>query len=71
LLDTCAVASSTMRVQYGVTEAIAACGFESRAPPPGEHSFTNTLIEVLDDWLNKGSFSASCFHAEIIFSAKT
>ena len=52
-------------------EAIVACGFESRAPPPGEYSFTNTLIEVLDDWINKRSFSASCLHAEILFQLKT
>ena len=70
LLDTCAAASSTMRSQYGVMEAIVACGFESKAPPPGEHSFTNTLIEVLDDWINRRSFSASCLHAEILFQLK-
>jgi len=39
LLDTCAAASSSMRSQYGVMEAIVACGFESKAPPPGKHSF--------------------------------
>jgi hypothetical protein len=70
LLDTCAAASSAMRSQYGVMEAIVACGFESRAPPPGEHSFTNTLIEVLEDWINKPSFSASCLHTEILFQLK-
>jgi hypothetical protein len=70
LLDNCAAASSTMRSQYGVMEAIVACGFESRAAPPGEYSFTNTLIEVLDDWQNKRSFSASCLHAEILFQLK-
>jgi hypothetical protein len=59
-----------MRSQYGVMEAIVACGFESRAPPPGEHSFTNTLIEVLDDWIGKRTFSASCLHAEILFQLK-
>jgi hypothetical protein len=70
LLDTCAAASSTMRSQYGNMEAIVACGFESRAAPPGEYSFTNTLIEVLDDWINKRTFSASCLHAEILFQLK-
>jgi len=70
LLDTCAAASSTMRSQYGTMEAIVACGFESWAPPPGEYSFTNTLIEVLDDWVNKRTFSASCLHAEILFQLK-
>jgi hypothetical protein len=71
LLDTCAAASSTMRSQYGTMEAIVASGFESRAPPPGEYSFTNTLIEVLDDWINKRTFSASCLHAEILFQLKS
>ena len=70
LLDTCAAASSTMRSQYGTMEAIVACGFESRAAPPGEYSFTNTLIEVLDDWINRRTFSASCLHAEILFQLK-
>lgn len=51
-------------------EAIVTCGFESRASPPGEYSFTNTLIEVLDNWINKRTFSASCLHAEILFQLK-
>jgi hypothetical protein len=70
LLDTCAAASSTMRSQYGTMEAIGACGFESRDPPPGEYSFSNPLIEVLDDWISKRSFSASCLQAEILFQLK-
>jgi hypothetical protein len=70
LLDTCAAASATKRSQHGSMEAIMACGFESRAPPPGEHSFTNTLIDVLDDWINRKSFSASCLHAEILSQLK-
>ncbi|KAH8756559.1 hypothetical protein BGZ57DRAFT_962528 [Hyaloscypha finlandica] len=44
LLDACAAASATTRSLSGSMEAIMACGFESKAPPPGEHSFTNTLI---------------------------
>jgi hypothetical protein len=32
-------------------EVIAACGFETIAPPPGEHSFTASLIEVLENRL--------------------
>jgi hypothetical protein len=70
LLDACAAASATARSLHGSMEAIMACGFESRAPPPGEHSFTNTLIEVLDDWINRGSFSASFLHAEILSQLK-
>jgi hypothetical protein len=51
-------------------ETIAACGFERRAPPPGEHSLTNTLIDVLRDWINKPSFSAASLHTEILFRLK-
>jgi hypothetical protein len=47
-----------------------ACGFESKAPPPGEHSFTNTLINVLEEWIDRRSFSASCLHAEILSRLK-
>jgi hypothetical protein len=47
-------------------ETIAACGFESRAPPPGEHSFTTSLIEVLHDWSNAPSFSVTMLHSEVL-----
>jgi hypothetical protein len=47
-------------------ETIAACGFESRAPPPGEHSFTTSLIEVLHDWANAPSFSVTMLHSEVL-----
>ncbi|TVY17478.1 hypothetical protein LARI1_G004821 [Lachnellula arida] len=70
LLDTCAAASATTRSLHGSMEAIMACGFESKAPPPGEHSFTNTLINVLEDWIDRRSFSASCLHAEILSELK-
>jgi hypothetical protein len=70
LLDTCAAASSAAGSGAGVMETIVACGFEARAPPPGEHSFTNMLIDVLDDWINKPSFSASSLHTEILFQLK-
>jgi hypothetical protein len=57
LLDCCAAASSISRARMnkstgikGTTETIAACGFETWAPRPGFHSFTNTLIQVLEDW---------------------
>ncbi|KAH9220602.1 hypothetical protein DL95DRAFT_239801, partial [Leptodontidium sp. 2 PMI_412] len=70
LLDTCAAASSATTSQFAVMETIAACGFERRAPPPGEHSLTNTLIDVLRDWINKPSFSAASLHTEILFRLK-
>jgi hypothetical protein len=47
-------------------ETIAACGFEAIAPPPGMHSFTNSLIEVLEDWSNAPSFSVSMLFTEVL-----
>jgi hypothetical protein len=66
LLDCCAAASSAIVFGKGVIETIAACGFESRAPPPGQFSFTNTLIEVLEDWQSNPSFSVALLHTEIL-----
>lgn len=70
LLDCCAAASSSPGFGPGVMEAIAACGFETKAPPPGEYSFTNTLIEVLVEWAVKPCFSAAMLHTEILFVLK-
>lgn len=70
LLDTCAAASSAMTSQYAIMETIAACSFERRAPPPGEHSMTNTLVDVLRDWINKPSFSVASLHTEVLFRLK-
>jgi hypothetical protein len=70
MLDTCAAASSATTSHRAVIETIAACGFERRAPPPGEHSLTNTLIDVLRDWINKPSFSVASLHTEILFRLK-
>jgi hypothetical protein len=49
-----------------VMETIAACGFEGRALLPGEHSFTTSLIEVLQDWANAPSFSVTMLHSEVL-----
>jgi hypothetical protein len=70
LLDTCAAASSATTSQFAVMETIAACGFERIAPPPGQHSMTNTLIDVLHDWINKPFFSAASLHTELLFRLK-
>ncbi|CZR51720.1 uncharacterized protein PAC_01597 [Phialocephala subalpina] len=70
LLDCCAAASSAAGTGTGTMEAIAACGWETIAPPPGVYSFTNTLIEVLEDWSNKPSFSAAMLHTEVLFVLK-
>ncbi|KAE9365616.1 hypothetical protein N431DRAFT_563478 [Stipitochalara longipes BDJ] len=68
LLDCCAAVSSAPRRgnDFGVMETIAACGFEGRAPPPGEHSFTTSLIEVLEDWENVPSFSVTMLHSAVL-----
>lgn len=49
-----------------ITETIAACGWETWAPEPGRHSFTNALIEVLEEWIERPSFSAAMLHSEIL-----
>ena len=68
LLDCCAAVSSASRRgnDFGVMETIAACGFEGRAPPPGEHSFTTSLIEVLEEWENVPSFSVTMLHSAVL-----
>jgi hypothetical protein len=66
LLDCCAAASSVPRRGQTAIEVIAACGFEGRAPPPGEHSFTTSLIEVLDDWRDAPSFSITMLHSAVL-----
>ncbi|CZR69300.1 uncharacterized protein PAC_19200 [Phialocephala subalpina] len=66
LLDCCAAASAAPRVGSAVTETIAACGFESIAPQPGRFSFTNSLIEVLEDWIDSPPFSAAMLHNRVL-----
>jgi hypothetical protein len=70
LLDCCAAASAVNTSGKGVNETIAACGFEGRSPPPGRHSFTNTLIEVLDDWRSSHHFSVSLLHSKVLVQLK-
>jgi hypothetical protein len=69
-LDCCAAASSAPRRGDALMETIAACGFEGRAPLPGEHSFTTSLIEVLEEWINVPSFSISMLHSEVLKTLK-
>ncbi|KAH6696516.1 hypothetical protein BKA61DRAFT_710564 [Leptodontidium sp. MPI-SDFR-AT-0119] len=68
LLDCCAAASGapTDSECTSVTETIAACGFETWAPLPGRHSFTNTLIAVLDEWKWRTTFIAAMLYCEIL-----
>lgn len=69
-LDCCAAASSVNTSGNGTNETIAACGFERIAPPPGPHSFTKMLVEVLDEWKSKPYFSVSLLHSEVLFQLK-
>jgi hypothetical protein len=69
LLDCCAAAAAAATVPCrtnSITEIIAACGWETWAPEPGRHSFTNTLIEVLEDWIEHKCFSAAMLHCEVL-----
>ena len=70
LLDCCAAAGAAPDGGQGVIETIAACGFETWAPGPGRHSFTNALISVLDDWMTRSSFSAAMLHSEVLAVVK-
>ncbi|KAL8776403.1 MAG: hypothetical protein Q9203_003400 [Teloschistes exilis] len=70
LLDCCAAASSAAASGNGVTELIAACGFESWAPGVGEHSFSRSLIEELK-YLSYGPpFSAALLHNRVLSRIK-
>jgi hypothetical protein len=70
LLDCCAAASSVSTSGNGTNETIAACGFEGIAAPPGPHSFTNTLVEVLDERKSMPYLSVSLLHAKVLFQLK-
>ena len=52
-----------------MTETIAACGWESVAPLPGRWSFTNTLIEVLEDCIDQ-PLSAAMLHNKVLSTLK-
>ncbi|KAH7369692.1 hypothetical protein BKA65DRAFT_470949 [Rhexocercosporidium sp. MPI-PUGE-AT-0058] len=54
----------------GVTEVIAACGFEVEAPAVGPHSFTNALIQELEESFNGAPFYAAELHSKILGSLK-
>ncbi|KAK0111112.1 hypothetical protein ONS95_001489 [Cadophora gregata] len=54
----------------GVTEVIAACGFEAQAPAVGPHSFTNALIQELEESFNGAPFYAAELHSKILGSLK-
>jgi hypothetical protein len=70
LLDCCAgAASATFPTGKSITETISASSWDAIAPDPGRYSFTNALIEVLDEWRQR-TFSAAMLHAEILARLK-
>lgn len=70
LLDCCAGVSSTSEAGSGVTEVIAACGFETYAPGVSEHSFTGSLIDELQYWCNDRHRSVAMLHTRVLGSMK-
>lgn len=71
LLDCCAAASSAGGSGNGITELIAACGFEDFAPGVGEHSFTRSLIEELRYYGQRpGPISTAFLHNKVLARAK-
>ncbi|KAF4977226.1 hypothetical protein FZEAL_6223 [Fusarium zealandicum] len=70
LLDCCAgAASATFPNGTSVTETISASSWDAIAPDPGRYSFTNALIEVLQEWRLR-AFSAAMLHAEVLARLK-
>ena len=70
LLDCCAGASSSAEAGNGVTEVIAACGFETWAPGVSEHSFTRSLIDELQFWCGQLSNPVAMLHMRVLASMK-
>ena len=70
LLDCCAAASSAAGAGSGITEVIAACGFETWAPSVGQHSFTRSLIEELKHLRRTAPFSTALLHNMVLSRVK-
>ncbi|KUJ17234.1 uncharacterized protein LY89DRAFT_685147 [Mollisia scopiformis] len=71
LYDTCHSSHPAVNIGgQGVTEVIAACGFETEAPAVGPHSFTNALIRELEEAFNGPPLSVAELHGRIIGSLK-
>ena len=71
LYDSCHASHPAVNVSgQGVTEVIAACGFETQAPAVGPHSFTNALIRELEEGFSGPPISVAELHGMIIGSLK-
>jgi hypothetical protein len=71
LYDCCNSAATTISSAFrgghkGVTEVIAACGYETPAPEVGEHSFSNALMEVLVAASKEVPISVAELHARVL-----
>jgi hypothetical protein len=70
LYDCCNAAATTASSSYrghkGVTEVIAACGYESIAPEVGKHSFSNALTEILAAASKEPPISVAELHARVL-----
>lgn len=70
LLDCCAgAASATFPNGKSITETISASSWDAIAPDPGRYSFTNALIEVLQEWRAR-TYSVAMLHAEVLARLK-
>jgi hypothetical protein len=71
LYDSCHSAHPAVNISgQGVTELIAACGFETYAPAVGPHSFTNALIRELEESFAGPPISVAELHSKVISSLK-
>ena len=70
LLDCCAAATASADLGSGVTEVIAACGFDTSAPGVCEHSFTRSLIEELRYSCKRSPLSAAMLHMKVLSRMK-
>jgi len=71
LYDSCHSSHPAVNIAgQGVTEVIAACGFETRAPAVGPHSFTNALIRELEEAFAGPPISVAELHGRVIGSLK-
>lgn len=59
-------ASASSRGHKGVTEVVAACGYETIAPEVGEHSFSHALTEILAAASKGSPISIAELHAQVI-----
>lgn len=70
LLDCRAAASPTPNPGNGVTEIIAACGFEASTSGVGEHSFTRSLTDKLKYLSRSAPFTIALLHNKVLTRMK-